>query len=208
MAGRCWSPTRSGSRGWRRWRARPTRSTRGCWPSCRFGIWCRRSGCRRRSCARAGALPLAAALVKHRATLKNRVHSSLIAFGHQVPDVDLFGVAGRKLLEGARDPRAVALARRASLVLIDDLERRIARSRAGARALGADHRYIPILMTAPGFGWITRSRSRARSATSAASPRPVKLTGYTGLCPRVSQSGEMDRAARCPSTGPGICAGG
>ena len=37
-------------------------------------------------------------LVKHRAILKNRVHSSLIAFGHQVPMADLFGVAGRKLL--------------------------------------------------------------------------------------------------------------
>ena len=37
-------------------------------------------------------------LVKHRAILKNRVHSSLIAFGHQVPMADLFGVAGRRLL--------------------------------------------------------------------------------------------------------------
>ena len=37
-------------------------------------------------------------LVKHRAILKNRVHSSLIAFGHQVPMADLFGVAGRQLL--------------------------------------------------------------------------------------------------------------
>ena len=25
---------------WRRWRARPTRSTRGCWPSCAGAIWC------------------------------------------------------------------------------------------------------------------------------------------------------------------------
>jgi hypothetical protein len=29
---------------WRRWRARPTRSTRGCWPRSRRAIWCRRSG--------------------------------------------------------------------------------------------------------------------------------------------------------------------
>src|ERR1035437_7036867 len=35
MGGRCWSPTRRRSRGSRRWRARPTRSTAGCWPSCR-----------------------------------------------------------------------------------------------------------------------------------------------------------------------------
>jgi hypothetical protein len=29
--------------------------------------------------------------VKHRSILKNRVHASLIAFGHQVPMADLFG---------------------------------------------------------------------------------------------------------------------
>jgi hypothetical protein len=32
-------------KGWRRWRARPTGSTRGCSPSGRGAIWCRRSGC-------------------------------------------------------------------------------------------------------------------------------------------------------------------
>src|SRR3954454_4793949 len=32
-------------KGWRRWRARPTRSTRACWPSCPGAIWCPRSGC-------------------------------------------------------------------------------------------------------------------------------------------------------------------
>jgi Transposase len=37
-------------------------------------------------------------LVKHRAILKNRVHSSLIAYGHRVPMADLLGVAGRRLL--------------------------------------------------------------------------------------------------------------
>ena len=51
-------------------------------------------------------------LVKHRTTLKNRVHSTLICFGHQVPMADLFGVAGRKLLQGSRHPRAVARSRR------------------------------------------------------------------------------------------------
>jgi Transposase len=43
-------------------------------------------------------------LVKHRSILKNRVHASLIAFGHQVPMADLFGVAGRR--HGHRSTRA------------------------------------------------------------------------------------------------------
>jgi transposase len=37
-------------------------------------------------------------LVKHRSTLKNRVHSTLITFGHQRHMSDLFGAAGRRLL--------------------------------------------------------------------------------------------------------------
>ena len=32
-------------KGWRRWPARPTGSTPGCWPSSRAATWCRRSGC-------------------------------------------------------------------------------------------------------------------------------------------------------------------
>src|SRR5512140_2863997 len=43
-------------------------------------------------------------LVKHRATLKNRIHASLIAFGHQVPMADLFGVGGRRLLASLEFP--------------------------------------------------------------------------------------------------------
>ena len=35
----------------RRWRARPTRSTRACWRRCRPALWCRRSGCRTRASA-------------------------------------------------------------------------------------------------------------------------------------------------------------
>jgi transposase len=35
-------------------------------------------------------------LVKHRTTLKNRIHSSLIAFGYHYPVSDLFGVERRR----------------------------------------------------------------------------------------------------------------
>ena len=110
-------------------------------------------------------------LVKHRTTLKNRVHSTLIAFGHQVPMADLFGARRPAAARRARHSRAVARPRRASLELIDDLDRRIAKIEAELQRSGADHRYVPLLMTAPGFGWVLASRSRARSATSAASPR-------------------------------------
>src|SRR5215211_2100972 len=38
-------------------------------------------------------------LVRHRVALKNRVHSTLIAFGKPCPVSDLFGPAGRRLLD-------------------------------------------------------------------------------------------------------------
>src|SRR5213082_593310 len=37
-------------------------------------------------------------LVRHRTSLKNRIHATLLAFGHPCPVSDLFGVGGRELL--------------------------------------------------------------------------------------------------------------
>jgi hypothetical protein len=91
-------------------------------------------------------------LVKHRSTLKSRVHSTLIAFGHQVPMADLFGVAGRKLLAGLEIPEPWRGHVDASLELIDDLDRRIGGIETELARSGADHRYVPILISAPGFG--------------------------------------------------------
>lgn len=45
------------------------------------------------------------------------------------------------------------------------------------------------------------------SATSTASPHPAKRVGYTGLCPRVEQSGERDRRGALRKNGPRTCAG-
>ena len=38
-------------------------------------------------------------LVRHRTTLKNRTHATLVTFGHPCPVCDLFGLAGRELLD-------------------------------------------------------------------------------------------------------------
>ena len=94
-------------------------------------------------------------LVKHRSTLKNRVHSTLIGFGYQVPMADLFGVGGRRLLRELKIPEPWRGHVDASVELIDELERRIAAIEHELQRSGADHRYVPILMSAPGFGWIT-----------------------------------------------------
>jgi transposase len=141
-------------------------------------------------------------LVKHRTTLKNRVHSTLIAFGHQVPMADLFGVAGRKLLHRLDIPEPWRGHVDASVELIDELELRIGRIEHELVRAGADHRYVPILMTAPGFGSITAFTVACEIGDITRFCSPVKLTGYTGLCPRVSQSGDIDRRGPLSKHGP------
>src|SRR5690348_7696401 len=203
MDGRCWSLTRSGSRGWRRWRARPTRWTRGCWRSCRSAIWCRRSGCRARSCAPSGSARGGGCTWSSTArSLKNRVHASLIAFGHQVPMADLFGAGGRRLLAELDFPEPWLGHVRASVELIDDLDLRIGEIERWLHRSGADHRYIPLLMSAPGIGWVTGFTIASEIGDISRFSSPVKLTGYTGLCPRVNQSGEVDRRGPISKHGP------
>ena len=146
-------------------------------------------------------------LVKHRTSLKNRIHSTLMAFGHQRPVSDLFGVTGRKLLDSLDVPEPWRGHVDASLLLIDQLERQIVEIERELKRSGADHRYVPLLLTAPGIGWVL-AFTIASEIGDIRFSSPVKLTGYTGLCPRVNQSGEMDRRGRCPSTGLGICGGG
>jgi transposase len=51
-------------------------------------------------------------LVRHRSTLKNRIHATLISFGHPCPVSDLFGFAGRELLDRLAIPGSVAAQRR------------------------------------------------------------------------------------------------
>ena len=94
-----------------------------------------------------------------------------MTFGHPCPVSDLFGFAGRELLDRFAIPDTWRRNVDAGLELIDDLEFQIAKLSVELKRQGADHRYIPLLVTAPGVGWIKVSRSPPRSATSTASRR-------------------------------------
>jgi transposase len=131
-------------------------------------------------------------LVKHRSTLKTRIHSTLIAHGHQVPVSDLFGVGGRRLLASLDLPEPWAASTAASLELIDDLDRRIGQIESELRREGADHRYVPLLMTAPGIGWVLAYTIASEIGDIERFPTAKRLVSYTGLCPRVYQSGNTD----------------
>jgi transposase len=141
-------------------------------------------------------------LVKHKSMLKNRIHSTMITFGHPCPVTDLFGVAGRELLDRLEVPEPWCGTIDASLVLIDDLERRIAEINRELKAGGADHPYVPLLLTVPGIGWVLAFTIAAEIGDIGRFPTAKKLCGYTGLCPRVNQSGDRDRRGPLTKQGP------
>ena len=78
-------------------------------------------------------------LVRHRSSLKQRVHAALLAHGKPCPVSDLFGVSGRELLERLALPEPGSGTLAASLQLIDELDRQITTCEAELRRLGADH---------------------------------------------------------------------
>jgi transposase len=141
-------------------------------------------------------------LVRHRTTLKNRIHATLMTFGHPCPVSDLFGLAGRELLDRLAIPDPWRRNVDASLELIDDLELQIASLTCELKRQGAEHRYISLLVTAPGFGWINAFTVASEIGDIARFASPAKLCGYTGLCPRVIQSGATDRRGPISKHGP------
>jgi transposase len=141
-------------------------------------------------------------LVRHRSSLKQRVHATLLTHGKPCPVSDLFGVRGRELLAGLRLPEPWASDVEASLRLIDELVREIEACEAELRRLGAGHRYVPLLTTIPGIAWVLAYTIAAEIGDIARFPSPRKLAGYTGLCPRVHQSGDSDRRGPLTKNGP------
>ena len=123
-------------------------------------------------------------LVRHRSSLKQRVHAVLLTHGKPCPVSDLFGVRGRAAARATRAARAVAGHDRGQPA--SDRRARPRDRRLRARAAPARRR--PPLRAAaaapcPGSAGCSPTRSPPRSATSAASPRPRKLAGYTRPLP-------------------------
>ncbi len=141
-------------------------------------------------------------LVRHRSSLKQRVHAVLLMYGKPCPVSDLFGVRGRQLLTRLDLPEPWQRTIEASLRLIDELEREIGECERELRRLGADHRYVPLLCTVPGISWVLAYTIAAELGDINRFPTPRKLAGYSGLCPRVYQSGERDLRGSLAKTGP------
>ena len=110
-------------------------------------------------------------LVRHRSSLKQRVHAVLLAHGKPCPVSDLFGVSGRALLERLALPDPWSGTLDASLQLIDELDRQI--TTCEANCAGSAPTTATCRCSAPyqGSAGCSPTRSRPRSARSTASPR-------------------------------------
>src|SRR5664280_230551 len=193
----------SASEGSRPWRRRPTRSTPGCSRSSRAGRWSRRSGCRPRRCAQSGSGPgsdCTWSAIGRRS--KNGISATLMTFGHPCPMADLFGVAGRKLLDSLALPEPWQASLSESLALVDDLTARVDALEVELRDLGADDPSMQLLMTVPGVGWVLAYTIASEIGDITRFATPKKLAGYTGLCPLVRQSGPKDRRGPLAKNGP------
>jgi transposase len=111
-------------------------------------------------------------------------------------------VRGRELLARLALPEPWAGTLAASLRLIDELDLEIAACERELRQLGAEHRYVPLLLTVPAIGWVLAYTIAAEIGEIGRFPSPRTLAGYTGLCPRVYQSGESDRRGSLAKQGP------
>src|SRR5207248_9955829 len=143
-------------------------------------------------------------LVRHRSSLKQRVHAVLLTHGKPCPVSDLFGVRGRQLLArlGLPEPwQATDRGQPAS-----DRRARARDHRLRARAAPARRR--PSLRAALAHGprdrLGARLHDRRRDRRHGRFPTPRKLAGYTGLCPRVNQSGERDLRGPLAKQGPAL----
>jgi transposase len=141
-------------------------------------------------------------LVHHRTALKNRIHATLMTFGHPVSVADLFGLAGRELLAGLALPEPWTATLSTSLRMVDQLGAEIDACERDLRRLGADHPSIPLLLTVPGIGPVLAYTIASEIGDIARFASPKKLTGYTGLCPLVRQSGNRDVRGPLAKNGP------
>jgi len=143
-------------------------------------------------------------LVRHRSSLKQRVHAVLLTHGKPCPVSDLFGMRGRQLLARLGLPEPWQGTIEASLRLIDELDREISDCERELRRLGADHQYVPLLCTVPGISWVLAYTIAAEIGDISRFPTPPA----TAASARASTSpANATCAARSASRVPATCAG-
>jgi transposase len=141
-------------------------------------------------------------LVGRRTSIKNRIHSSLTTWGITVPVSDLFGVSGREFLSGLDLPDRWMETVSTSLEVIDHLDDQIACCRQRLVDAGRDDPIVGLLKSAPGIADVLAFTIASEIGDISRFASPNRLVSYSGLTPRVIQSGDTDRRGPLTKAGP------
>lgn len=141
-------------------------------------------------------------LVKHRSMLKCRIHATLLAFGLPNDYSDLFAGGGRAYLDELVFPTPWRDNVNAARTLIDELTSQIKAIDRDLNLIASRHPYVKLLVTAPGIGPVLGYSIASEIGDITRFPTPTQLVGYSGLCPKVYQSGQTDRRGALAKNGP------
>jgi transposase len=140
-------------------------------------------------------------LVRLRTSGKNRIFGILTQWGVRVPLNRLRKADGLALLERRGVPEVWRDSVQEALATIDYLDERVAQLDAVLRPLAREDDRAQLLTTIPGVGPL-------RSLTIATAVGDIsrfscasRLVGYSGLVPRIHQSGESSRTGRLSKAG-------
>jgi transposase len=141
-------------------------------------------------------------LVRLRTSAKNRIFGLLSQWGLRVSVKRLRQADGLALLERLPLPEVWRASIAEALAVVELLDERIAPIEAELAPLAEADGRVQLLRTIPGIGSLLGLTVAVEIGEIARFPSAAKLVGYSGLVPRVHQSGESSRTGRLSKAGP------
>ena len=140
-------------------------------------------------------------LVRMRSRLRVQVHAICADAGVPIPVSDLFGLAGRRLLEELELAPVTAGRLAACLRLIDDLSREIAEAERDLHRMYRGDDRIRRLVAIPGIGFLTATTILAEVGDVGRFANPDRLTSWAGVTPSERSSAEHTRRGHISKQG-------
>jgi len=140
-------------------------------------------------------------LVRLRTSGKNRIFGILTQWGVRVPLNRLRKADGLVLLERRGVPEVWRDSVQELLATIDYLDERVSRLDAVLRPLARADERAQLLATIPGVGPLLALTIASVVGDVSRFPSAAQLVGYSGLVPRIHQSGESSRTGRLSKAG-------
>lgn len=140
-------------------------------------------------------------LVRLRTSAMNRAHGVLTQFGVRMPFDRLREPGAGELLEGRGVPEVWRRSVAESVAVVDALDERLAPLERELRPLAQVDERVRLLVTIPGVGELLGLTIAVAIGDVARFPSARKLVGYSGLTPRVHQSGERSRTGKLSKAG-------